>query len=40
MYVILEKTKPHTKNMKGLNLVVVIYTTIQVHNLLYSDGTE
>jgi hypothetical protein len=26
MYVILDKAKPHTENIKGLNLAAVIYT--------------
>jgi hypothetical protein len=34
MYVILDKTKPHTENIKGLNLAAVIYTTVQVSRLL------
>jgi hypothetical protein len=33
-YVILDKAKPHTENIKGLNLAVVIYTTVQVSKLL------
>jgi hypothetical protein len=34
MYVILVKAKPHTENIKGLNLAVVIYTTVQVSRVL------
>jgi hypothetical protein len=34
MYVILDKAKPHTKNIKDLNLAVIIYTTGQVSRLL------
>jgi hypothetical protein len=30
MYVILDEAKPHTENIKGLNLAAVIYTTVQV----------
>jgi hypothetical protein len=30
MYVILDKAKPHTESIKGLNLAAVIYTTVQV----------
>jgi hypothetical protein len=30
MYVMLDKEKPHTENIKGLNLAAVIYTTFQV----------
>jgi hypothetical protein len=30
----LDKEKPHTENIKGLNLVAVIYTTVQVYRLL------
>jgi hypothetical protein len=32
--VILDKAKPHTENIKGLNLAAVIYTTVQVSRLL------
>jgi hypothetical protein len=35
MYAILGKAKPHTENIKGLNLAVVIYTTVQVSRLLW-----
>jgi hypothetical protein len=28
------KAKPHTENIKGLNLAAVIYTTVQVSRLL------
>jgi hypothetical protein len=34
MYAILDKAKPHTENIKGLNLAAVIYTTGQVSRLL------
>jgi hypothetical protein len=34
MYVILDKAKPHTENIKGLNLAAVIYTTVQVSRLV------
>jgi hypothetical protein len=34
MYVILDKAKPHTENIKGLNFAAVIYTTVQVPRLL------
>jgi hypothetical protein len=34
MYAILDKTKLHTENIKGLNLATVIYTTVQVSRLL------
>jgi hypothetical protein len=34
MYAILDNAKPHRKNIKGLNLVAVIYTTVQVSRLL------
>jgi hypothetical protein len=34
MCVILVKAKPHTENIKGLNLTSVIYTTVQVSRLL------
>jgi hypothetical protein len=30
MYTILHKVKPHTENIKSLNLAAVIYTTVQV----------
>jgi hypothetical protein len=30
----LDKAKPHTENIKGLNLAAVIYTTVQVSRLL------
>jgi hypothetical protein len=30
----LDKAKPHTDNIKGLNLAAVIYTTVQVSRLL------
>jgi hypothetical protein len=31
----LDKAKPHTENMKGINLAAVIYTTVQVSRLLW-----
>jgi hypothetical protein len=31
----LDKAKPHTENIEGLNLVAVIYTTFQVSRLLW-----
>jgi hypothetical protein len=34
MYIILDKVKPHTENIKGLNLAAVIYTTVEVSGLL------
>jgi hypothetical protein len=34
MYVVLDKAKPHTENIKGLNLAAVIYATVQVSRLL------
>jgi hypothetical protein len=34
MYAILDKVKPHTENIKGLNLAAVIYTMVQVSILL------
>jgi hypothetical protein len=34
MYVILDKAKPHTENIKGLNLAAVNYTTVQVSRVL------
>jgi hypothetical protein len=34
MYVILDKAKAHTENVKGLNLAAAIYTTVQVSRLL------
>jgi hypothetical protein len=34
MCVILVKAKPHTENIKGLNLAAVIYTTVQVSRLV------
>jgi hypothetical protein len=30
----LDNAKPHTENIKGLNLAVVIYMTVQVSRLL------
>jgi hypothetical protein len=30
MYTILDKVKPHTENVKDLNLAAVNYTTVQV----------
>jgi hypothetical protein len=30
MYAILDKAKPHTENIKGLNMAAVISTTVQV----------
>jgi hypothetical protein len=30
MYATLDKAKPHTENIKGLNLAAIIYTTVQV----------
>jgi hypothetical protein len=33
MYAILGKAKPHTENIKGLNLAAVIYTTVQMSRL-------
>jgi hypothetical protein len=30
----LDKAKPHTENIKGLNLAAVMYTTVQVIRLL------
>jgi hypothetical protein len=32
---ILDKAKPHTANIKGLNLASNIYTTVQVSRLLW-----
>jgi hypothetical protein len=34
MYVILDKAKPHTKSIKGLNMAKIIYKTVQVSRLL------
>jgi hypothetical protein len=34
MYVILDKEKPQTENIKGFNLAAVIYTPVQVSTLL------
>jgi hypothetical protein len=34
MYVLLGKAKPHTENVKGLNMMAVIYTTVEVPRLL------
>jgi hypothetical protein len=34
MYVILDEAKPHTDNIKGLNLAAVIYMGVQVYRLL------
>jgi hypothetical protein len=34
MYVILDKAKSHTEDIKGLNLAAVIYTTVRVSKLL------
>jgi hypothetical protein len=34
MYVILDKAKPHTENIKGLNLAAAIHTTVQAFRLL------
>jgi hypothetical protein len=34
MYTILDKMKPHTEIIKGLNLAAVNYTTVQVSRLL------
>jgi hypothetical protein len=35
MYTILDKAKPHTENIKGLNLAAAIYMTVQVSRLLW-----
>jgi hypothetical protein len=35
MYTILDKAKPHTENIKRLNLAAVIYTTVEVYRLLW-----
>jgi hypothetical protein len=35
MYAILEKAKPHTENLKGLNLVAAICMAVQVFRLLW-----
>jgi hypothetical protein len=34
MYVILDKLKPHTENIKGLNFAAVNYRNVQVSRLL------
>jgi hypothetical protein len=34
IYAILDKSKPHTENIRGLNLAAVIYTTVQVSRLM------
>jgi hypothetical protein len=34
MYAMLDRAKPHTENLKVLNLAAVIYTTVQVSILL------
>jgi hypothetical protein len=35
LHAILDKAKPHTENIKGLNLAAVIYMTVQVSRLLW-----
>jgi hypothetical protein len=34
MYTILDKAKPHTENIKSLNLAAVTYTAVRVSTLL------
>jgi hypothetical protein len=35
MFVILDKARPHTENIRGLNLAAVTCTTVQVSKLPY-----
>jgi hypothetical protein len=38
IYVILDKAKPHTENIKGINLVAVIYTSVQTTALVWANN--